>query len=66
MNFIKKLWCLTPLPTILQLYRVGRLYWWGKSEYPDETTGMMQVTNKLYHNVVSSTPCHDRDSNSQL
>ena len=31
-----------------------------------ETTDLPQVTDKLYHIiVVSSTPCHEWDSNSQ-
>jgi len=29
-------------------------------------TDLPQVTDKLYHNVVSSTRRHARDSNSQL
>jgi hypothetical protein len=33
-----------------------RFYWWRKPEYPEKTTDLTQVTEKLSINAVSSTP----------
>jgi hypothetical protein len=55
------LWCLTPLSTIFQLYRGVQFHWWRSQEYPQKTTDLPYVIDKLSHNVVSP----ERDSNSQ-
>ena len=52
---LKRLWYLTPLSTIFQLYCRVQFYWWRKSEYSEKTNDMSQVTNKPHRIIVVSS-----------
>ena len=49
-------WCLTPLSTIVQLYRGGQFYWWRKSEDAEKTIDQSQGTDKLCHIILYTSP----------
>jgi len=51
------LWCLTPLSEIFQLNRRGGVVLLvEETEYPEKTTDLPEVTDKLYHIMLS--PVH--------
>ena len=40
------------LLTIFQLNRGGQIHWWRKSKYPEKTTDLPQVNDKLFHRML--------------
>jgi hypothetical protein len=45
----RELWCLKPHSPIFQLYH---FYWLRKPEYPEKTTDLSQITDKLYRMML--------------
>jgi hypothetical protein len=49
-----ELWCLTATFNNISVISWRSVYWWSKSDSPEKTTDLWQVTNKLDHYFTSN------------